>query len=363
MSRLISFCCVCYNHAEFVERCVKSIWAQDLKNAEILVLDDGSKDNSVEILMELQKVSPYPMSVMTQENSGNIGANLNKLIQQTQGELIALISCDDEFIPNTFAEKIAFFDDEKLALVYESQMIFVDEDNEILSDFPKMSLDDIANPTYDDVLACDFQNIHSFYIQGAIFRKDIIDKIGGFDEDMICDDIILRTKYIRYLQANKYKMQILHKPGVLYRQHSNNIHKNHLRQVKGVIQYFARYWCNESPPQALHSWIESVLNQENISHKDKLEIFLNDSYIARILKHKNYLNLIDNDGYVFNSKIIGIPYILVLEKYKGGVLTGGGESEELSSYLISLSLAGQNNHNHLITNSLSSKSWEISYAF
>ena len=216
MNKPISFCCLSYNHARFIERCITSIWAQNLQNAEILVLDDGSNDDSVKILRELQRTSPHPMSVIAQENSGNIGANLNKLIKQAKNKLIAFISCDDEFIPNTFAEKISLFNEEQMALVYHTQIVFVDDNNKRLSGYPKMQLDDIENPTFEDILNADYSIQGSFYIQGAIFRKDIIDRVGGFDEDMICDDIILRTKYLRYLlKTNEYKAQILHKPGIL----------------------------------------------------------------------------------------------------------------------------------------------------
>ena len=48
--KLISFCCLSYNHENYIEQCIRSIWNQNYKNIEILALDDGSKDNSVSIL-------------------------------------------------------------------------------------------------------------------------------------------------------------------------------------------------------------------------------------------------------------------------------------------------------------------------
>ena len=64
---LISVCCVSYNHEKFITKCLESIWNQDYKNIEIIVVDDGSSDNSVNILENLKSKSPFPMTILTQQ--------------------------------------------------------------------------------------------------------------------------------------------------------------------------------------------------------------------------------------------------------------------------------------------------------
>lgn len=312
-TKLLSFCCLSYNHAKFIEQCIKSIWNNDYKNIEIIVLDDGSTDNSVEILNQLQKESPYTMKVISQENCGCIGKNINTLIKEANGEFLSIIACDDALIENSINQKIQDLTaDDKLAFICHSKIIAVDENNSKINNFQEMKLDKYNNPTPDDLLSLDFNDIHSYYIQGSIYRTNIVKEVGGFDEDMICDDIILRTKISRYLLKHpELKFKVLHTPAVYYRRHSSNISNNMPRQIKGVIEYFNRYWPDSEPPELLYDWINYTINTVK-TPEEFIEIFLKNKYVYKILKNKNYLDLFSGAG--IRYKTLGIPYILCLEK-------------------------------------------------
>ena len=314
---LISICCLSYNHEKFIKQCISSIWQQKYSNIEILALDDGSTDNSLQVLKELKANSPFPMTVIGQKNSGNIGANLNKLIKSANGEFITFIACDDAYIENELSKRINIMqNNNKLALVCNSKVNYIDENNNTIQG-DALKIERCTNPTIEEVLELDYTELGSFYIQGSIFRKDIIDIIGGFDEDMICDDIILRTKYLRYLlNHTNYDIKLLHEPCVFYRRHSGNISQNALRQVKSTIQYCARYWKDRTPPQCLFEWIEIALKNNNLSNDEKIELFLNSSYILKILQQKNYLKLINKEGFQYFS--FGIPFLFTFCKYKNG---------------------------------------------
>lgn len=318
MNKLISFCCLSYNHEKYIKQCITSIWNQKYENIEILVLDDGSQDNSLKILNELKSQSPYPMTIINQENCGNIGANFNKLASIAKGDLITFIACDDAYIDNSMSEYIDLFNkNDQLALVCHSKITYVNENNEELHNYPDLKLESIENPTVKDILELDYSELGSFYIQGGIFRKDIVDKIGGFDDDMICDDIILRTKYLRYLLDHpNYQIQVFNNSCVLYRRHANNISRNNLRQVNSVIEYFDRYWQDREPPKMLNMWIETALRDDTISYEQKLSIFLKNSYIFKILENKNYLTRINDEGYL--QDLLEIPYIFSFYKYVNG---------------------------------------------
>ena len=303
--KLISFCCLSYNHENYIEQCIRSIWNQNYNNIEILALDDGSKDNSVSILNRLKVQSPCPMTIITQENSGNIGANFNKLIKRAKGELIAFIACDDAFIENSFEEKLNMLNqNNNLALVCHSKITFVDENNNLIENADKQKLDKLFNPKPSDILELEFSELHSFYIQGAIFRKEIIDTIGGFEEDMIADDIVLRTKYLRYIiNYPELEVKVLKNSGVYYRRHSSNISSNIVRQIRSVTQYLSRFWEDREPPEILYNWIDyAILNNNDIS-----KIFFTNEYIVKILKNILADDFINNHGFCHKkNNIFGI---------------------------------------------------------
>ena len=314
-TQLLSFCCVSYNHEQFIEACIKSIWNNDYKNIEIFVLDDGSKDKSVEILKNLKEVSPCPMTVISQPNSGQIGANFNKLINMSNGDYISIISCDDMLIENSLSSKMQdMIANDKLAYICHSQVIGIDENNNKNVYVPPMELDEIEKPTANDVLELDFNKIHSYYTQGSIYRKDILEAVGLFDEDMICDDIILRTKLSRYLINNpEWQFKVLHSSGVYYRRHSTNISQNSFRQINGVIQYLNSYWLDREPPKAIFDWLDNIIQCSN-DKSEIVNIFLKNDYIYKLLTRKNYLEIFLGKGVLY--KRIGIPYLFCIEKYR-----------------------------------------------
>lgn len=90
-----------YNVEKYLEKCVKSIITQTYKNLEIILVDDGSKDNSGKIADELSKTDSR-IKVIHKENGGLSSAR-NEGIKYVTGEYIAFLDSDDCIIP-TFYE-------------------------------------------------------------------------------------------------------------------------------------------------------------------------------------------------------------------------------------------------------------------
>lgn len=248
MEKLVSICLLSYNHERFIEYCIESIWNQEYKNIEILVLDDGSKDNSVTLLNKLKEKSPCKMQVFSQENSGCIGGNFNKLIKQAKGEYISFIACDDALFKDAISKKIEIMEkDKKIQFVINSQIQWINNDNKYYPTVQKMNLDKIENPTAKDILYFEFNELHSYFIQGCLYKKSIIDKVEGFDEDMISDDMVLRTKLSNYLvEHQELNFVTLHEPACLYRRHETNISSNSAWQAKSIFLFLTKYMPNKN---------------------------------------------------------------------------------------------------------------------
>lgn len=91
-----------YNAAEFLEKCIGSIMAQTLRDIEIICVDDGSPDNSLEILRELQ-ARDSRIQVISQPNGG-AGAARNNGLRHATGEYLSFLDSDDFFEPNMLEE-------------------------------------------------------------------------------------------------------------------------------------------------------------------------------------------------------------------------------------------------------------------
>lgn len=94
---LISVIIPAYNHEKYIEECIRSIMAQTYQNIELLVIDDGSKDGTFEILKALKPECEkrfVRVVFETQENQGT-RVTLNRLIDLAQGQYIYMIASDD----------------------------------------------------------------------------------------------------------------------------------------------------------------------------------------------------------------------------------------------------------------------------
>jgi cellulose synthase/poly-beta-1,6-N-acetylglucosamine synthase-like glycosyltransferase len=93
----ISVVMMVYNQAYCLHRCLRSIQNQSLKNIEIIIVDDCSLDNSVELIKEYQKEDPRIMLIKHDANRGKIKTRSDGM-RKAKGKYIASIDGDDAFI-------------------------------------------------------------------------------------------------------------------------------------------------------------------------------------------------------------------------------------------------------------------------
>ena len=99
-----------YNGESTLKRCVESILAQSFTNWELILVDDGSIDNSGIICNEYVKANSH-ITVIHKDNRGLSEAR-NSGLKQVQGEFVTFIDCDDFISEDTFEQVMAFADDD-----------------------------------------------------------------------------------------------------------------------------------------------------------------------------------------------------------------------------------------------------------
>ncbi|GAI16935.1 unnamed protein product, partial [marine sediment metagenome] len=98
-----------YNEEDTIENTVKAIFSSDYPIKELIVLNDGSNDNTGKIVEKLlEKYSK--LKLINKENSGK-GDSLNKGIELAEGELVAVVDADSYPAEDSFSKMVGFFDD------------------------------------------------------------------------------------------------------------------------------------------------------------------------------------------------------------------------------------------------------------
>ena len=108
-----------YNHQDYIAETLKSLEEQTFQDFEIIIVDDGSADKTVEVAQNAQSRA----QIYTQENQGVVAAR-NRGIDLAKGKYICFVDSDDVILPERFAKQVALLDgDTELGLVYADALI------------------------------------------------------------------------------------------------------------------------------------------------------------------------------------------------------------------------------------------------
>jgi alpha-1,3-rhamnosyltransferase len=119
-----------YNHAPFIEKCLRSIINQTLPPRKLLVIDDGSKDDSPRIIERVLKDCPVDAELIVRENRG-LCATLNQGLSLSAGKYFAYVGSDDFWLPEFFEARARLLDSREEAVLGYGHAYLIDETGEI----------------------------------------------------------------------------------------------------------------------------------------------------------------------------------------------------------------------------------------
>lgn len=123
----ISVIVPCYNVEKFVSKCIDSILCQSLQNIEVILLNDGSTDNTMQILQEFSSTDKR-IRLYSHDNIG-LGPTRNRGIGLAQGEYLAFVDSDD-YISQYMLEKLYKVAVEEKAEIVEGETVLFNEDGD-----------------------------------------------------------------------------------------------------------------------------------------------------------------------------------------------------------------------------------------
>lgn len=212
---LISIIIPCYNAEKYIAETIQSVINQTHKNWELIIVNDGSTDNSIEIINKYIDLDNR-IKLINKENTG-VSDTRNKGIVLAKGEFMAFLDADDvwnsDFLESTL---LKFSSDHSLGLVHS--------DNQIINEYSE-KLGQI-NTSFEgyvlDKLLLGGENEYIFAISSVVVKKEVVENVGQFDVRL--SNGADHEFYFRV--ANKYKIGRVPKIGIYYRLHANNMHAN-----------------------------------------------------------------------------------------------------------------------------------------
>jgi len=224
-----------YNHENYVEQAIKSIWTQDYKNVEIVVVDDCSQDATFETLCDLKKKSPVNMTVVKNDKNMGINYTLKRAYSLSTGGYIAFLASDDYVCRNRFSHQMAYFEGSDALKVVYANGYRVASDEKIRKVHPE-SVNLIFTKTPKQILEFLYTTINPIFIQTMLAKKEFFNNFEFLDEKIIADDWLLNTRVFENLKSRE-EFVYIDEPVFNYRIHSENIHKNVDRHVKLMSNY------------------------------------------------------------------------------------------------------------------------------
>lgn len=220
-----------YNHARFVGDAIQSVLHQDYKMVEIIVVDDGSTDDSAEVIGQFGDRVKY----ISQENAG-LSAARNTGIRASKGAFIGVLDADDMYEPAFISTLVRVLASNPSAGGVYCGYQFVDHKNNLL---PQIENRPVPSDELHEALLDG-----NFFVPESIFlRRYVYDDVGFFDEALrACED------WDVWLRVTK-KYEIIHVPEILTRHRilPESMSTDPLRMLNNRLAVLKKH-VGEEPP-------------------------------------------------------------------------------------------------------------------
>jgi glycosyltransferase involved in cell wall biosynthesis len=166
----ISILIATYNRAELVKKAAQSALQQPLDDLEVIVVDDGSTDDTRQALAQ---ITDARVKYLYQENQGAAAA-WNRGFQYSTGEYIGILGDDDLYLPDGLIPLVQLLDKQPDLGVAGGGFIYMDQDGKILKEEqPWRNCPTLGLETW--LFAC------PILLQSSLIRREWFDRVGGFD--------------------------------------------------------------------------------------------------------------------------------------------------------------------------------------
>ncbi len=233
MPKSVSVVIPTYNYGRFIEDALRSVFNQTRSPSEIIVVDDGSTDDTASIIGTFGDGVRY----IHQDHAGVCAAR-NRGVSESTSELIAFLDADDIWEPTNLEKQLARFEsDDDIGLVYCAMREFDGETGETIQFYLEGSEDGVA----DNLLLWEGPTVAP---GGAVIVRLIaFDHVDGFDTRMKVSE----DWDFGYRIARRFKIGFVAEPLLNYRNHNAAAHLNIENMERGMLMFYEKAFATNDP--------------------------------------------------------------------------------------------------------------------
>ena len=242
-----------YNNALFIKEAIMSAATQTYKPETIIVIDDGSTDNTEVVVKETIHSCPVQIRYIKQENKGPNAAR-NAGLALSSADYVAFLDSDDVWLPEKLEKQISVFKaykNDMLGAVYCEARV-INNKGEITNEYLEPIDQSIRGNIYHKLF---YKNYIMGSASGVLIKKSCFDVVGKFDEELrgFEDwDMWLRL-------AEKYEFDFVPETLTMLRHHRSNSHYNLALMFSSGINFYNKWYSKAASQKIFDVWAERIV--------------------------------------------------------------------------------------------------------
>ena len=219
---LVSILVPLYNHAHYVEVCLDSIREARWPAKELIIIDDGSTDQSADVVRqwyERQLKTEFVRFELTSRPNRGLTRTINELISMASGDYLVLLASDDYLLPEGIASRVEYLQNHPDKLAVFSDCVVVDEGGKVIRDSGIAGMHGGRLNVLGDPDLMDLELIFNWCVPGPVFmaHRDLYRTLGGYDENLVVEDWDMYLKI-----CSRGLLGFIPGPVAAYRYHGGN---------------------------------------------------------------------------------------------------------------------------------------------
>jgi glycosyltransferase involved in cell wall biosynthesis len=224
-----------FNTAKYLPFAIESVISQTFQDWEILLVDDGSTDNTAEVVAPYLERLGSKIKYIRQENRG-LPAARNTAIKNSTTEFLALLDADDIWLPSRLADSLAAFKDQPQIGLSYGLITRIDPEGQLGGTF-------LGNPRHAEGRIAPYIYMRTIELPcpTITFRRQCVNEVGLFDETMRATED--RDLWLRI--ALRYEVACINKVIAYYRMSPSSMSADPERMLRAQKQFIEKHYGEE----------------------------------------------------------------------------------------------------------------------